>query len=77
LAYRDEESLLASSEDVEARYRGSVLPKKLALNLHYLRSRTTWQDIKLLALTIRYSLVPVGFEAERVLKAFNSPVRNR
>jgi lipopolysaccharide/colanic/teichoic acid biosynthesis glycosyltransferase len=69
LVYRDEERILAGFADPERGYREAVLPAKLALNLQYLERRSTARDLKLLALTIRYSFVPGGFDPERVRQA--------
>ena len=69
LVYRDEEKLLAGFADPERGYREAVLPAKLALNLQYLERRSAARDLKLLALTIRYSFVPGGFDPERVRQA--------
>src|SRR3982751_1443111 len=69
LVYRDEERILAEFADPEAGYRDTVLPAKLALNLEYLERRTAVRDFKLLALTIRYSFAPNGFDADRVKDA--------
>jgi lipopolysaccharide/colanic/teichoic acid biosynthesis glycosyltransferase len=69
LVYRDEEQVLAQYADPERGYREAVLPAKLALNLEYLERRTAARDLKLLALTIRYSFIPNGFQPDRVLEA--------
>jgi lipopolysaccharide/colanic/teichoic acid biosynthesis glycosyltransferase len=69
LVYRDEERILAGFADPEIGYRDTVLPAKLALNLEYLERRTAARDLKLLALTIRYSFVPNGFDPDRVKDA--------
>jgi lipopolysaccharide/colanic/teichoic acid biosynthesis glycosyltransferase len=69
LVYRDEEQVLAQYADPERGYREAVLPAKLALNLEYLERRTAARDLKLLALTIRYSFIPNGFHPDRVLEA--------
>lgn len=66
LVYRDEERVLAQFDDPERGYREAVLPAKLKLNLEYLQRRTAARDLKLLALTIRYSFVPTGFHPDRV-----------
>ena len=70
LLYRDEERILGASEDPYAFYRESVLPAKLLLNLTYLQSRSFWQDLKLILLTIRYSLFHQTFNADVILKLF-------
>lgn len=69
LVYRDEERILAKFPDPERGYREAVLPAKLALNLEYLERRSAARDLKLLALTIRYSFVPAGFDPDRIKDA--------
>jgi len=76
LLYRDEERLLAASRDPNGFYRESVLPAKLLLNLAYLLSRSFWQDLKLIFLTIRFSLFPEGFHPNSVKRSFGAGVRN-
>ena len=73
LVYRDEERILAAFTDPERGYRDTVLPAKLALNLEYLERRSLGRDLKLLALTVRYSFWPAGFDAERIKKAILAP----
>jgi lipopolysaccharide/colanic/teichoic acid biosynthesis glycosyltransferase len=58
LVYRDEEAILGSSADVETYYRARVLPEKLRINVRYLRTRSFWQDVKLLLLTLCSCLSP-------------------
>jgi lipopolysaccharide/colanic/teichoic acid biosynthesis glycosyltransferase len=75
LAYRDEERLLAvaaldvarangreqaTDEDLDLAYRQSVLPKKLAMDAEYLRTRSTWVDLEILGRTIGEALRPKG-----------------
>jgi lipopolysaccharide/colanic/teichoic acid biosynthesis glycosyltransferase len=66
LLYRDEERILAGFEDAEKGYRESVLPAKLRLNLEYLRRRSAVRDLKLLALTVRYSALPGTLDVARI-----------
>jgi lipopolysaccharide/colanic/teichoic acid biosynthesis glycosyltransferase len=66
LVYRDEERVLAGYADAEQGYREAVLPAKLALNVEYMRRRSPMRDAKLLALTIRYSLMPGSFDPAAV-----------
>ncbi|MEZ5353289.1 MAG: sugar transferase [Bryobacteraceae bacterium] len=66
LVYRDEEEILARAEDPESCYRSEVLPRKLALNLEYLEERSVASDLRLLALTARYSFLPDGFRSEEI-----------
>lgn len=56
LAYVDEEDTLAVYEDPEVQYRETILPRKLALNVHYLRVRSRRTDLRLIVLTILYLL---------------------
>jgi lipopolysaccharide/colanic/teichoic acid biosynthesis glycosyltransferase len=68
LLYRDEEKLLAAAVNPNAFYRDSILPQKLLLNLAYIRSRSFSRDLKLIFLSIRYSLFPGGFDKRRIQK---------
>jgi lipopolysaccharide/colanic/teichoic acid biosynthesis glycosyltransferase len=70
LLYRNEEELLAGAGDPNALYRESVLPAKLLLNLRYLRCGTFWLDLKLILLTIRYSLLSQRFDPDLVRRTF-------
>ncbi len=53
LAYVDEEQTLAACEDLEQYYRETVLPRKLALNVRYVRLRSLRSDLELILLTLR------------------------
>jgi lipopolysaccharide/colanic/teichoic acid biosynthesis glycosyltransferase len=66
LLYRDEEKLLGASGDPHALYRETVLPAKLALNLGYLQFRSFRRELKLILLTIRYSLFPKRFDPDLI-----------
>jgi lipopolysaccharide/colanic/teichoic acid biosynthesis glycosyltransferase len=66
LVYRNEEELLAAAPDPERYYRDTLLKAKLRLNLEYLEHRTWWTDLKLIALTARYSFFPGGFDSDKV-----------
>ena len=66
LIYRCEEEVLGREGDPERYYLQVVLPAKLALNLHYLGRRSTLQDLRLLVMTVWYSLVPSRFQVERI-----------
>jgi lipopolysaccharide/colanic/teichoic acid biosynthesis glycosyltransferase len=72
LLYRDEEKLLGASEDPNAFYREIVLPAKLLLNLGYLRSRSFPRDLKLILLTIRYSLFPKRFDLDLIKRSLGT-----
>jgi lipopolysaccharide/colanic/teichoic acid biosynthesis glycosyltransferase len=77
LLYRDEERILSASEDPYSFYRESVLPAKLLLNLTYLQSRSLWQDLKLILLTVRYSLFHGELDAAVIMKLVASNVEKR
>ena len=70
LLYRDEERILGSSGDPNAFYRASILPAKLILNLAYHLSRSFRKDLKLILLTIRYSLFPESFDPDLIKRTF-------
>jgi len=70
LLYRDEERILGASGDPNAFYRASILPAKLILNLAYHLSRSFRQDLKLILLTIRYSLFPESFDPDLIKRKF-------
>ena len=76
LLYRDEERVLGASGDPNRFYREDVLPAKLLLNLAYLLSRSFWQDLKLIFLTIRFSFFPQGFNVDLVKRSFGFGVGN-
>ena len=76
LLYRDEERILGASGDPDAFYRESVLPAKLLLNVAYLVSKSFWQDLKLILLTIRYSLFVKGFDPDLIKRTFGTGVGN-
>jgi lipopolysaccharide/colanic/teichoic acid biosynthesis glycosyltransferase len=60
IAYRDEEKLLAAAEDPIRYYRETVLPDKLRRNLAYLRKRSLWSDLRVLAETVRCAALPTA-----------------
>lgn len=70
LMYRNEEEILAGARDPDRYYREVVLPAKLALNLRYARASSPASDLRLLAMTLRYSFLPFGFDPARIERAF-------
>ena len=76
LLYRDEERLLGASRDPQTFYRDHVLPSKLELNVAYLQSRSFCRDLKLILLTIRYSLFPKEFDPDLMKRNFGIGVTN-
>ena len=72
LVYRDEEELLGASPDPDHLYRERILPLKLELNLSYLRSRSLASDLKLIWLTVRYSIWRRGFDPGLIQENFGN-----
>jgi len=70
LAHRNEEQELATCAAPEKFYREVLLPSKLKLDAAYERRRSLLTDFQLLLLTVRYSFVPAGFNAQRVERRF-------
>src|SRR2546429_2712399 len=58
VAYSQEERLLAGP-DPEAVYLGAIMPDKLAIDLAYVRRRSAWLDLRLIALTLVAVFRPV------------------
>lgn len=52
LAYRDEETLLASVDDAESYNRNVIFPHKVRINLDYIRNYTLIGDLKYLVKTV-------------------------
>ena len=52
LEYREEEALLVGP-NWEREYREKVMPDKIAIDLAYIRGRSFWSDLRLIARTIR------------------------
>lgn len=52
LLYPREEVLLTPSCEVDSLYVTEILPAKLALDLHYVRSHSLWGDVSILARTL-------------------------
>jgi lipopolysaccharide/colanic/teichoic acid biosynthesis glycosyltransferase len=59
IRYRNEGDILRGASDPEAAYMEKIRPGKLRLNLEYVRRRSLWTDIKILAQTARAIFVPV------------------
>jgi lipopolysaccharide/colanic/teichoic acid biosynthesis glycosyltransferase len=74
LLYRNEEELLAASSDPNTLYRETILPAKLVLNLRYLQLRSFWRDLRLICLTIRYSLFPNRFDPDLIKRTVGAGV---
>lgn len=70
LVYRNEEAILADSSDPERAYREKLIPDKARLSQEYRRIRNWRTDLRLLALTVRYSFYPAGFDPAVVQTRF-------
>lgn len=53
--FRNESALLSRAEDPEKYFREVIMPKKIDLNLEYVRNHSVWGDFKLIWLTIYYT----------------------
>jgi len=62
LIFRDEENLLSGAADPVRYYRETILPRKLAINLRYLRARSLTEDFRILLYTVLSSFFPRHFE---------------
>jgi len=58
IAYRHEEDLLASAVDPVQTYRQDILPRKLSLYEDYVRTRTTWGDLRIVLQTLAALVTP-------------------
>lgn len=76
LLYRNEEEVLGTSDDPDAFYRERVQPAKLLLNLTYLERRSFRQDLRLIWLTIRYSLCPKRFDPDLIQRILGTGTGN-
>lgn len=60
IEYRNENDLLAQSNDPEKVYIEEIMPKKLELNLEYIRNFSVINDIKLILKTILVVFIERG-----------------
>ena len=70
LAFRNEEDLLGDQGDIASFYRDWLLPRKLDLSAHYIRTRSFFTDAKLIALTLRHIAFPRQHDRHRIAKQF-------
>ena len=64
IAFRNEEELLAASNEPDSTYRDEILPRKLELAEQYVRDRSFLGDLALIFSTARAVLAPgTGFQA--------------
>jgi lipopolysaccharide/colanic/teichoic acid biosynthesis glycosyltransferase len=70
LAFRDEEDLLSGQQDPEKYYRDWLLPRKLDLSAHYIRTRSLATDARLLALTVRHVVIRGKLDPQKIANQF-------
>ncbi len=58
--YASESHLLSLQKDPVRFYEESIMPRKIEIDLHYIRTRTLWGDLKILAQTTLVPLAKVG-----------------
>jgi lipopolysaccharide/colanic/teichoic acid biosynthesis glycosyltransferase len=56
IRYRNENDLLANSENPEKLYVEEIMPHKLELNLKYINNNSIFKDIEIILLTL-YSII--------------------
>jgi lipopolysaccharide/colanic/teichoic acid biosynthesis glycosyltransferase len=61
--YASESHLLSLQQDPIKFYEESIMPRKIEIDLHYIRTRTLWGDLRILAQT---TLVPLAKVAARM-----------
>lgn len=70
LTFRNEEAILSCQQDVDSYYRFTLLPRKLSMSRHYLRTRSLGRDLRLMALTVLHVFAPYHFQAPHILRMF-------
>jgi lipopolysaccharide/colanic/teichoic acid biosynthesis glycosyltransferase len=70
LAFRNEEDLLSEQNNPEKFYRDWLLPRKLDLSAHYIRTRSLPTDARLVALTFRHILFRGNLDRQKVARQF-------
>lgn len=53
IRFRNENELLAQSENSEAFYISEIMPEKLRMNLEYIRTNNFWTDLKIIFMTLK------------------------
>jgi len=71
LVFRHEERLLSGQQDVDRFYRESLLPQKLEISAHYVRTRSVVTDIRLLALTLRHVFLASKLNGTEIARRFS------
>jgi lipopolysaccharide/colanic/teichoic acid biosynthesis glycosyltransferase len=71
LAFRNEEDLLGGQGNVDRFYRDWLLPRKLDLSAHYIRTRSFLSDVRLIAFTLKHTVLPHRHDRHQVAKQFD------
>jgi lipopolysaccharide/colanic/teichoic acid biosynthesis glycosyltransferase len=71
LVFRHEERLLSGHSDVEKFYRERLLPQKLDLSAHYVRTRSPAKDARLIALTLRHVFLRGELDGPEIARQFS------
>ncbi len=70
LVFRHEERLLAGQNNAEKFYRHWLLPRKLDLSAHYIRTRSLASDIRLIVLTFKHIFVRGQLDRTEIAQQF-------
>jgi lipopolysaccharide/colanic/teichoic acid biosynthesis glycosyltransferase len=73
LVFRNEERLLSEQKDAEKFYRDWLLPQKLDLSAHYIRTRSLTSDARLIALTVKHVFVRGQLDGNAIAQQFAYP----
>ncbi|HPJ76940.1 MAG TPA: sugar transferase, partial [Clostridia bacterium] len=57
IQFRNEEEILANSEDPIETYKNEILPEKLDFYISYAETRTFWGDIKIILKTVKKVII--------------------
>jgi lipopolysaccharide/colanic/teichoic acid biosynthesis glycosyltransferase len=60
IRFKDEDELLASASDAERVYIEELMPKKLEMNMNYLKGRTAKTDFQIILSTVCRGVLRVG-----------------
>jgi lipopolysaccharide/colanic/teichoic acid biosynthesis glycosyltransferase len=70
LVYRNEERLLAQHKDMESFYRELLLPVKLELSAHYVRTRSLATDLRVIVLTLKHVFIRAEVDPNEIKRQF-------
>jgi lipopolysaccharide/colanic/teichoic acid biosynthesis glycosyltransferase len=64
IAFRNEEELLAASEDPEQEYINSIMPEKIRINMEYSKTASVWTDFLVILKTLFRVALPTSSRVE-------------